>query len=410
MVTRPLLRIFGALVVASGCGLSPAASGSSGVNGLGGGASGACPAALTVVDSDYMSTNVSVVSPTGTVLSASIVSSASTPPGLTAALSGDVITPLAKPPSGDLVLIDRANGAIDWIDATTGVVKDQLSVATGFYSDPQDYLEVSATKAYVTRYMDNTTSSTMPFSQGGDVLIVDLTSHAITGRIGMTDPDDGALWPRPDRMLSVNGAVWVSLERLDATYMSSGDARIAGVDPSTDARTFELDLTGLVSCGGLAISPSGKVVAASCSGEGAEQTNVATSGIVLLDATQSPPVVLERFPTSKGGAVGPSIAFASETTLVGFLYGDLTITPPRNDVAFALDTTTGAMTTLLDAGAPFVLGDVKCTPGCADTCVMADAHANGLRVWDITASGLTLASTVSVDPKIGLPPRNLGEL
>jgi hypothetical protein len=420
MVTRNSIVLACALL--GGCSLSPVAPSTGGVDGGGGsvpdgGMDGGgdagpplvCPKALVVTDSDYMSTNVSVLSNTGAVLSGSIISSAATPPGLTAALSGDVVLPLATPASGDIVLIDRGNAAIVWIDPATAKVIKDVSVATGFKSDPQDYLELSATKAYVTRYADNATPGAQPFDTGGDIVILDTTKGTVTGRIDLHDADDGVLWPRPDRMLAIGGEVWVSLERVDANFMlAPGDARIAGIDPTKDARTFTLDIPNLAECAGMTLSPSGKVVALACTGPLTDTSSSVQTGIVLLDATKNPPVELQRFPVAVtlGAALGPTLAFASETLLVGFAYGDMS--KGRNDIAFTLDVTTGTVTKLADAGMPYALGDVRCTPGCGDMCAMADAQAPGVRFWELTAGALVAKPTVMPDPTVGLPPRNLG--
>jgi hypothetical protein len=214
-------------------------------------------------------------------------------------------------------------------------------------------------------------------------------------------------------MLSVGAQVWVLLERLDAMPMTAGDARIAGVDPATDKRTFTLDLMGLQNCGGAALSPSGKVVAVTCSGFSASGTSdTVHSAIVTLDATKSPPVEIKRFPVAAmfGGSLAPTVAFASETLVVGVDEGDGMAMPPRNDVAFTLDLTSGMATKLLDGGDAFVLGDVRCTPGCGDRCVLADAKANVLRFWQLTSGKLVAGTTASPDPSPGLPPRGLGEL
>jgi hypothetical protein len=269
---------------------------------------------------------------------------------------------------------------------------------------------VASGKAYVTRYASNATPGKAPNDGGGDILILDTKKQAITGRIDLNDPDNGMLQPRPDRMLSIGGQVWVSLERFDATYATAGNARIAGIDPTTDKRTFELELQNLVACGGLTVSPSGKVVAATCSGLLADPSDTSQSALVLIDATKSPPVELKRYPVAAnlGGALGPTLAYASETLLVGFVYGDMA--KSRNDVAFTLDLTTGTAQKLVDSGAAFVLGDVRCTPGCGDRCAMADAQANGLRFWQLTGGVLMAGTTVNPDPAVGLPPRGLGEL
>ena len=218
-----------------------------------------------MIDSDYQSTNVSVVSVADKLLSTSLISSGTTPPGLTAALSGDVVLPLTKPLSGKVVLIDQSNDAIVWVDPATGKVLDDLSVATGFPSDPCDYREVSSTKAYVARYKTNPASGKQSLVEGGDVVVVDTSSYAITKSISLVEQGDG-YQPHPGHLLLNGSTAWVTLDRFDVGYDAAGDARVVGIDTTTDTTTFTLTLTGFADCEGVAVSPSGNTVAFSCTG------------------------------------------------------------------------------------------------------------------------------------------------
>jgi hypothetical protein len=377
----------------------------------------ACPADYAISDSDYTSTNISAISPTGDVLSQSVISSGSAPPGLTTALSGDVVFPSTAPASGKMVLIDRyPNSVLTWVEPSTGSVIQQLPVGTGFAANPHDYLELAENKAYVARYESNSMPGQAPFDAGGDLLIIDPKANQITGRVELATAPDGAFLPRADHLLLVGQEVWVSLQRFDADFKTAGDARVVGVDPSSDAITWTLDLPGVASCGGVARSPSGKVVALACSGVSGDVDSdqnpspTLRSAIVLLDATAQPPVVLQQFDaaTTLGAPIGSSIAFASETLLLSVALGDATA--KRTDLAFTIDTSIGTPQMLLDAGAAFALGDVRCASGCTDLCFMADAQANALRVWK--ADGVTLQAQPSVtgDASIGLPPRAIGAL
>jgi hypothetical protein len=328
-----------------------------------------------------------------------------------------VVFPSTAPASGKMVLIDRyPNSVLTWVEPTTGSVIQQLPVGTGFGANPHDYLELAANKAYIARYESNPMPGQAPFDAGGDLLIIDPQAKQITGRIELATAPDGAFLPRADHLLLVGQQVWVSLHRFDADFKTAGDARMVGVDPTSDAITWTLDLPGVASCGGVARSPSGKVVALACSGVSSDldsdQNPAPTlrSAIVLLDATTRPPSVLQRFDaaTKLGAPIGSTIAFASETLLVSVALGDSTA--KRTDLAFTIDTSTGTPQMLLDAGAAFALGDVRCAPGCTDLCFMADAQANALDVWK--AAGVTLHAEPPVpgDTSIGLPPRAIGAL
>jgi hypothetical protein len=369
-----------------------------------------CPRAFAVASSDYQSTNVSIVSPNGTVLSESIVSSGSAPPGLTTALSGDVVFPSSATPSGRLVLVDRlVNSALTWFDVETASVIRQLSVATGFASNPYDYIEVTESKAYVTRYETNPIPGRQPFDEGGDALIVDTKAFSITGRISLATAEDGAYLPRPNRLIQVGSEVWVMLERWDADFKTVASSRIAGIDSSSDAISWSLDLPGADNCGGLARSPSGKRVAVSCSGKLATPDD-AGRALILIDATTSPPAELRRYPEADvlDSPFAPYLAFASEELLVGVAYGQ--DGGPRNDSLFTVNVDTGEVKVVLDAGAGFALGDVLCSPGCTDSCLLADANSKTVRVLRTENGRLTEERAVAVDPSIGLPPRYLGAL
>ena len=387
---------------------SPASTGGVSLDGGGDAPGGGalCPSALVVGSTDYKSTNISVVSPTGAVLSESIISSASAPAGLTTALSGDVIFPLATTP-GKITLIDRyPNSVITWVDPMTAAVLHQLPVGTGFAANPHDYVEVSDTKAYVSRYETNTKSGTEPFDGGGDLLIVNPKDVAVTGRVGFDA--EGEILPRPDRMIRVGDEVWVSLDRYNADFTMAGDARFVGISTADDTIAWTLDLAGVASCGGIALSPSGKVVAVSCTGVLGDADPKQRSAIVLLDTTAHPPVELKRFATatSLGAPVGPALAYASAGVLVGVALGDTAA--KRGDAMYSLDLETGTTQMLLDAGEAFALGDLRCTPGCGDLCFLADGKEAALRPWKVDGTSMVSQPTVSVDPTIGLPPRAIG--
>src|SRR5262249_49627102 len=156
-----------------------------------GGTAVACDKALVVASSDYTSTNVSLLSPAGSILSEILISSGSTTTGLSTALSGDVILPLAAPPSGRVVLLPPSASVLTWVDPTTAAVTAQLSVRTGFLSNPYDYLEVAPDKAYVTRFESNPQPGKEAFDGGGDVLVIDPQSFALRGRVDLSSSDDG---------------------------------------------------------------------------------------------------------------------------------------------------------------------------------------------------------------------------
>jgi hypothetical protein len=209
-------------------------------------------------------------------------------------------------------------------------------------------------------------------------------------------------------MIRVGDEVWVSLQRYNADFSDAAVARFAGVSTTDDAIAWTLDLNGVASCGGIAASPSGKVIAVSCTGVLGDADPKARSAVLLLDATAHPPVELKRFDTASklGAPVGPAIAYASAGLIVGVALGDSTV--GGNDVAYSLDIESGDVQKLAVAGAAFAFGDMHCAPGCGDVCFLADGKASVLKAWKVKGSVLEPLDSVSVDPSIGLPPRSIG--
>jgi hypothetical protein len=410
--------VFGFVLTA--CNVSPTSPASTGgVSGSDGG--GSCDQGTVVLLTDYMSTQIALSKNDGTTESASFLSTASTKTsGLAFALSGDVVLPNVTPASGRVVLLDRyGTNVVSWANPTTAKVLAQLPVGTGFESNPQDYLEIDATRAYVSRWGVNDAPGKQPFDTGDDVLVVTppqgSAPPAITKSIPM--PVENTLPPRPSGMVRVGETVLVVLQRTSADFNTVGDSAMVGIGIAKDAVAWEVHVTGLKNCGRPALSPSGKSLALGCEGQLDMNGNVvdlAASAIALLDVSSLPPKVTKRFPVADqlGSPTQNQVAFVSDTLLIG-----KTQTPlggKTNNQAFALDLETGKATVLLTASADamgmgkgIVYGDVLCRPGCGDVCLMADADIAKLRRWKIGDSGLSALPEVTVETITGLPPVSL---
>ncbi len=362
----------------------------------------ACPRALVVVSSDYASTTVSLVAPDGRVLSDAFLSSGSAPVGLTQALSGDVVVP-HEPTSGEVVLIDRyPNATLTWADPTSGKVTRQLSVRTGFASNPHDYLEISGSKAWVTRYETNTHPGKEPFDGGGDVLVLDRLAPTITGRIDLA-PESGGVPPRPETMTRLaSGLVVVPLGRLSQDVQRGEDARLVGLDPTTDSVAFRVDVPGVSNCIGAALSPARRSFALACTGVVADDANrMGRSGVVIFDVAGAVPREVSRYKLDAPPSA--SLAFVDEDRVVVGTFGDLT--KGRPDLLYALDVRSGAVAKIASSGA-FSLGSVVCGEACARTCVVANASEHALSVFETRA--LAPAPSIGVARSTRLPPRIVG--
>lgn len=427
------LGVCAALAAAVACNVSPTAppttggvgpldggthdGGEGGVSPEGGDAAGpACDPGAVVLLTDYTSTQIALTTLQGVVQSASFLSTASTTAsGLAFALSGDVALPSATPPSGRVVLLDRyGTNVVTWADPATAHVYAQLPVGTGFESNPYDYLEVSATEAYLSRWGVNDAPGMQPFDSGSDVLVINTQTPAITGSIPM--PVEDALPPRPAGLLPVGDTVIVVLQRTSEDFMTVGESALVGL--TAGAIAWEVHITNLKNCNRPTISPSGHTMAIGCEGQLDANGNVidlTATAIALYDITTLPPTALQTFAISDqlGSPPQSGVAWVNETTLLAKTQTPLGGT--TNNQAFTLDIPSGKATVLLTAnpdsmgmGKGIVYGDVRCAPGCGDVCLLADSDVGKLRRWSIMGSTLTPLSDVTVNPSVGLPPVSLG--
>jgi hypothetical protein len=390
---------------------------------------GACGRGLVVVETDYQSTNVSLVGVDGSVLSSSFVSSATTATGLSAPLSGDVVVP-TMPQSGDeLVLLDRyPAGVLTWLDVASAEVRGQLGVGTGFASNPQDVVVVGSERAYVSRFERNPEPGREAWDEGSDLLLVDPTRLAIVGRVelaGALAGEPAGMLPRPNRMVLVGDWLLVLLSPYTADFLESATSRLALVDVRTDALVGTVMLPDLYGCSGLALSPAGTTLAVSCSGrfQGTSNPTVEDAGLVLLaapDAAQiadgqdpaSTMVELGRWSASElvGQPLGFAVDFADEQRLLLTAFGRFAegAEPAVQDAALELERTTGATRTLVQSEAlPFSLGEVRCVGSCG-RCFLADAERSVLHELVLGEDGLEVTRAITVDTAVGLPPRLVG--
>ena len=379
---------------------------------LDGGTAANCGSAFGVSMSDFQSTNVSVVSLEGKVLSSSIISSASATPGVSAPLSGDVVLPFASPASGELVLLDRyPNSTVTWLKPATAAVRTQLNVGTGFASNPRDYLEVEAGVAYISRYEKNTKPGAQAFDVGDDVIIVDTKTPKITGSIAFP-PVDGepTINNRPDRLLKVGSKVWLTLQRTSADFGAVGNAKIGIIDASKNVTTFALD--GLKNCSTLSLSPNGKQVIVSCSGsynfaKPDFKRMISESAIVVLDATGEAPKELARIAATTA-PFGPNIAHASDRYLLATLNGDAASKVTERVVGIDLESKT--VKELYNSAIAFGdVGDVRCATICGGKCFATAAEKSGLLTFSLGTDGFTTGDNVTFpDAPPKLPPRYIG--
>jgi hypothetical protein len=418
MVTRSIAVLLITALV-SGCGVRVPATNTGGASGD----AGTCGRGLVVLTSDYMSSSVSLLDFEGNVVSPSVISSASATTGLSAPLSGDVFLP-SMPAHGDaLVLIDGYLASVlTWVDVKSGAVRGQLSVATGFAANPQDYIEVSEDLAYVTRYEPNSKPGRQPFDGGNDILVIDPRAREIRSRIDLTAAmkgEDVGLLPRAGRMLRAGNTIYALLDGFSADFKRSSDARVVALDSASGEMVSVTVLKGLHDCRGIAVSPDETELAVACSGS-LQPPTAEQSGLVFLSAERNPQE-RGRFSAATFGdtPLGFTVAYASPRSVIFTTFGTLPGEVTTDDTAIRLDLDSGGFEVLFTSArspacgaserCPFSIGDVVCAPGCG-VCFVADAATDGGSVHRLSVSP---EGRVQRDERrrtgdgIGLPPRYL---
>lgn len=371
---------------------------------------------IAVVNSDYVSTSISLLDPaTGAVANGDCINSGTRAPGATLALSGDVVLPSQPQVGGAVVAIDRTNSALTWIDPATCKPQRQLDVSTKFFSNPHDVISVSATKAYVLRYERNGNATTAPddFDDGDDLLIIDPAQPKVTGRIALASyavqVQGTAIQARAERGLLIDGKVYVTLANLSADFQTASHGRVLIVDPAKDAVTGMIEIDGFKNCGGLSYDEPHKTLVVACAGafsDGAQQ--VAGSGVVSFDLAASPIAETRRIAASVIGRPIAGFSGIARDGALGFAvtFGEFGGAP--KDQLWALDQAAGTAAPIAEGGDSFIYGSVVVDP-LRSRMYLTDAMMAKPRVhiYSYASGAPVLQSSVDANPSIGLPPREL---
>lgn len=415
-MTQGIAQLLGAALLLAACGVQRVSPDAQGVSIE----PGPCGRGLVAVESDYQSSNVSLLDFDGNVRSESLLSSSVQGAGFGVALSGDVVPAQSLDLGPRLTLIDRyATGVLRFVDLATARVAAELPVGTGFRANPQDYLALNEHKAYVARYETNANAGREEWDAGGDLLIVDPSVPSITGRIDLTGTMSGEaarFSPHPGRLVRASGRVFVLLASYADNYSLGGtSSRLVELDPDTDSVLFTLVFDGLRGCDALAVSPDETELVVACTGDDLRHAvaNNDRSGLALVDLT-SPPREKQRFLASTFGEdpLGFSIDYVAAGALLFGTLGhfDESGALGAPDTLWHLELASGQAEAVLHSErTPFTLGAVRCAPTCG-ACFAADAERAGgsvLRFPIDSRNTLAAPTLIRAETRVGLPPRYL---
>ncbi|HYP88409.1 MAG TPA: hypothetical protein VEQ59_09650 [Polyangiaceae bacterium] len=374
---------------------------------------GDCPRGVAVVSSDYVSSEVALLFPSGKVASRAFLSSASSAAsGLAAAFSGDIVVDAAPSRPGELVIVDRfGTNVLTFVDSRTAAVRAQLPVGTGFEANAQQYVEVDERSAYVPRLGQNAAPGREPFDAGSDLLVIDPSLPAVVGSVPL--PRREGYLPAPSGVTQVGEDLLVTLQHARPDFSGMDDGELVGVSTLDRSIRYRLALRGSKNCGAVELSPSRKRLAVACEGYIDRKGAVLepeTSGLLLLDPAQDPPAELQRFSAVElfDGPIQASLEFVSDELLL--VKTQTAQGSSQDNRLFSLRLDSGEVTLLARAardpnGAGFgiAFGGMSCASGCGDPCFVADMSRGQLLRFTLQGGALAPLDPVIVGGA-GLPP------
>lgn len=374
---------------------------------------GECPRGLAVVSSDYQSSEVALLSPAGDVVSAAFLSSASgSASNLAAPLSGDVTVAASRRRPNELVIVDRfGTNVLTFVDAATASVRAQLAIGTGFDANAQAYLEVGEHKAYVPRLGENAAPGRQPFDAGSDLLLVDPVAPRIVASLPL--PRRPGYLPNPAALARFEDVVLVTLQHARADFSGMADSELVAIDVQDESLRYRIQLEGLQNCGRVEVSPNRRSLALGCASyvdRNGAAPDASGSGIVLFDATSSPPRELQRFAARElvGGPVQSSLEYVTDDLLL--FKSQTALGAPQDNQLLSLELASGRTQPLAAAARdPNGLGygiafmGMSCHVDCGDPCLVADASRDRLARFRLDAGELVGGDDVWLRGA-GLPP------
>lgn len=363
---------------------------------------------LAVLGSDYKSSALSLLTlDTQQRIGAAVWHSGSQVSAATTALSGDVA--LGQTPSADgrVIVIDRGSAVISFWEPTTRAIQ-QIPVSTGFYSNPQDAVPISATKLYVVRMKRNPTPTADPadLDDGDDVLIVDPRDGKLMGRIDLAPyASEAGLVAAGSRAVKIGNRVWLPLQSLAADFNHQGPARFIVIDSDKDSVIQVVDAPNIKNCIQMCWLADAQRFVAVCDGAYTDKADQGAHAAVAVVTPGEPTATVLVTADAFAGArtLGRDIA-----CLPG---GHCVVTTPgepdsgTRDGIWRVELTGGKPVKIAEGSGPFAVSGMVAVPGSQRILVGDRTNAAGdVRVFELSA-------TASVElPAIRSNPGGLGAI
>lgn len=324
------------------------------------------------------------------------------------ALSGDVVLAQATLPDRHVLLVDRGSGALTELEPKSGAVVRQVSVATGFYANPQDVALLADGRWLVSRMGKNPspTADLTDFDEGDDLLVVQPTTGQIVSRLGLSafraTPDSRVA---PQRMARQGDKIWLTLAEFSSDLKAQGTAILAAVLDGPYPGVAGWPLAPWRNCVNTQALP-GQRLLVSCQGSfqmAAQQ--VEQSALLVIDTAGNEPTVVLAVPAQ--AAWGPwsrDVAAIDARWFAATSLGDFAAQRP--DRLWLIDSTTGQRTRLADAAKPFGYSGLWADP-VRRTVWVAEADRQGA---DLLRILLGVGGEVVAGKAVASNPGGLGAL
>jgi hypothetical protein len=380
---------------------------------------------FAVVLTDYSSTAIALLDENGELIDERWVHSGTTAPGLVATLTGDVVLPTRQAGDGTLTLIDRfRTDVLTRFCAPGGQLFGQVrthgdAATTGYSSNPQDVVFLSAHDAWITRYEPALDPAAPDEDRGNDLVQIDPAWMTRTSaRVDLSwldvtvraNDEDVRVYARPKQVVRVAGdRLVVGLDRLSIDFSAFGAGAVALVMPGAGSAEA-VELPGLASCGRVVPVPGDPTrVLVDCGGYSHPYDPVRTpetSGLVLLASDSEPPSVAElrvAGAPALDGALSNAISVGGTRALAVVTRGD-----DGPDALVLLDLADGSVETVLESDEAFVLG-VAALDESSGLVLVPDASV-GIRRLTPDGARYVELDPVPIGVASGLPPRIVGAL
>ncbi len=356
-------------------------------------------AALAVVCSDYASSAIAMIGDDDVVLTDAFVTSGTVAPGLSAALSGDVVLPSVSPSRDTLFVLDRfGTDVISDIALPSGEVRAQTPVGAAFRGNPQD-LFVTRGERWVTRFQPNLSAAGGALERGNDLVLLEdgVVRESLSLDADTTTDAGEVLYGRPSRAAVAGDRVVVGLARLSADFMLTGPGAVAVVDIAS-RESAVLPLADLSGCGSVTAESDERVFVL-CVGPafGERDARAAASAIVELVREGDSFVELRRVTVGTTRPFSNGLIVVDAQTVWVVAAGEL---DGEADALVSVNLETGASRELHRATDAFTLGQ-GATRG--DKVYVPDAE-NGLLVFSREGA---LLERVDVSTRHGLGAREV---